>query len=111
MGQSALVTETVEIVDPTHHLYGLTLPLLEITVKESLGRVCVVGLRPDVMRLIPLAATNLGGLFPHTSPCRLSPRRRHRPAECGSVSPTLESGGRSCAGLLIHRSARPFRTN
>src|SRR5262249_41807517 len=70
--QSALLAEAVEILDPTHPLFGLTLPLLEVSVHASLGRVCVVQLRPNRTRLIPLAATNLGGIFPPASPCRLS---------------------------------------
>ena len=72
MEQSALRAESVEIIDPTHPFYSLTLPLLEISVKEPLGQVCVVRLRPNVKRLIPLTATQLGGVFPPASPCRLS---------------------------------------
>src|SRR5262245_46574757 len=72
MEQSALVAETVEIRAPTHPLFGLCLPLVEMAVHKALGPVCVVQLRPHRQRLIPLAATTLGGVFPPASPCRLS---------------------------------------
>jgi hypothetical protein len=67
-----VLAESVKVIDPTHPFYGLTLPLLEISVKEPLGPVCVVRLRPNVKRLIPLTATHLGGVFPPASPCRLA---------------------------------------
>src|SRR5215471_9554957 len=65
-------TDTIEVTDPTHPLYGLIFPLLEITTKPRLGRVCVVGLYPGVERVIPLAATSLGGPPTAPSACRLS---------------------------------------
>src|SRR5690242_3497529 len=51
--------EYIEVTDPTHPLYGLTLPCLSVTVKQRLGRVCVVWLAPGIERLIPLASTSL----------------------------------------------------
>src|SRR5262252_3087487 len=70
--RTASPTDTVEVTDPTHPLYGLTFPLLGITTKPRLGRVCVVGLYPGVERVIPLAATSLGGPPAAPSACRLS---------------------------------------
>jgi hypothetical protein len=64
--------ETIEVTDPTHPLYGLTLPCLGVTVKPRLGRVCVVWLHPGVERLIPVAATSLVPERPAVSRCRLS---------------------------------------
>ncbi len=65
-------TEQVTVTDPTHPLYGLTLPCLGVTTKQLLGRVCVVWLAPGVTRLIPVAATARGAPFAAPSPCRLS---------------------------------------
>jgi hypothetical protein len=69
---TALPTDTVTVTDPTHPLYDLTLPLIGITTKQRLGRVCVVWLYPGVERVIPGAATTLAGPPPPLSPCRLS---------------------------------------
>jgi|SRR5438132_617544 len=70
---TALPTDTVEVTDPTHPLYGLTFPLIGVTTKPRLGRVCVVWLYPGVERVIPVAATSLAGPAPlPPSPCRLS---------------------------------------
>jgi len=52
-------TDTVKVTDPTHPLYGLTFPLMGITTKPRLGRVCVVWLHPGIERIIPFAATSL----------------------------------------------------
>lgn len=71
-GSPPLAQETVEVTDPAHPLYGLTLPLLGIAKKQYLGRVCVVWLHPGVERLVPVAATNLAGIVTSPSPCRLS---------------------------------------
>lgn len=63
----------VEIVDPTHALYGKTLPLVGVTTRKNLGRVAIVRIHPGVERMIPLSATNFADtptLPP--SPCRLS---------------------------------------
>src|SRR5215831_13552353 len=70
--RTASPTDTVEVTDPTHPFYGLTFPLLGITTKPRLGRVCVVGLSPGVERVIPSTATNLGGTPAAPAPCRLS---------------------------------------
>ena len=69
---TALPTDTVEVTDPPHPLYGLTFPLVGITTKQRLGRVCVVWLYPGVERVIPLAATSLAEPPPPPSPCKLS---------------------------------------
>jgi hypothetical protein len=72
MTLTALPSGTVEVTDPTHPLYGLTLPLLGVANKQYVGRACAVWLAPGVERLIPVAATDLGGPRPPPSPCRLS---------------------------------------
>jgi hypothetical protein len=61
----------VEVTDPTHPLYGLTLPCLGITNKQRLGRVAVVWLAPGIERLIPLAATHLAAVASPPPACRL----------------------------------------
>ena len=61
LGLTALPTDTVEVTDPTHPLYGLSFPLIGITVKQRLGRVCLVWLHPGIERAIPVRATNLAG--------------------------------------------------
>ncbi len=43
LGLTALPTDTVEVTDPTHPLYGLSFPLIGITVKQRLGRVVWCG--------------------------------------------------------------------
>src|SRR5215471_15511724 len=119
---TALPTDTVEVTDPTHPLYGLTFPLIGVTTKQRLGRVCVVWLYPGVERVIPLAATSLAGsaLLP-PSPCRLSvagleallavvasqaapdqeeahgdPLHVCRTHAAATVTPVPGSGGRTC---------------
>src|SRR5262249_55295627 len=70
---TALPTDTVEVTDPTHPLYGLTFPLIGVTTKPRLGRVCVVWLYPGVERIIPLTATSLADPLPGpAASCRLS---------------------------------------
>src|SRR5262249_45165733 len=70
---TALPTDTVEVTDPTHPLYGLTFPLIGVTTKPRLGRVCVVWLYPGVERVIPVAATSLVEPLPGPpASCRLS---------------------------------------
>src|SRR5262249_13093012 len=69
---TALPTDTVTVTDPTHPLSGRTFPLVGITTKQRLGRVCVVWLYPGVERVIPLAATSLTAPPPPPSPCKLS---------------------------------------
>jgi hypothetical protein len=72
LGLTALPTDTVEVTDPTHPLYGLSFPLIGITVKQRLGRVCLVWLHPGIERAIPVSATNLAGEDRILSSCRLS---------------------------------------
>ena len=70
---TALPTDTVEVTDPAHPLYGLTFPLIGVTTKPRLGRVCVVWLYPGVERVIPVAATSLVEPLPGPpASCRLS---------------------------------------
>jgi hypothetical protein len=65
--------DTVEIVDPTHPLYGRTLPLVGITIKQRLGQTAVVWLHPGVERFVPLSATDLSERPPALPwPSRLS---------------------------------------
>src|SRR5262249_20254309 len=68
---TALPTDTIEVTDPTHPLYGLTFPLMGITTKPRLGRVCVVWLYPGIERIIPFAATSLSETPAPPSRCRL----------------------------------------
>lgn len=56
--------DTVEIVDPTHPLYGKTLPLVGVTTRQRLGRTAVVWLYPGVERCVPLSATDLAEIRP-----------------------------------------------
>src|SRR5215471_19252074 len=72
LGLTALPTGTVEVTDPTHPLYGLSFPLIGITVKQRLGRVCLVWLHPGIERAIPVRATNLVGELHVPVTCRLS---------------------------------------
>lgn len=72
LGLTALPTDTVSVTDPTHPWYGLTFPLVGLTSKPRLGRVCVVWLHPGIERVIPLAATCLAEAPVTPSPCRLS---------------------------------------
>ena len=51
--------QTVTITDPRHPLCGRTLPLIGITHKSYLGRCCVVWLRQDIERWVPVSATDL----------------------------------------------------
>ncbi len=72
LGHVASSTETVDVIDPTHPLYGLTLPLLRIVNSRRLGRTGIVQIAPGVERMIPLAATNLASVVAPPCPCRLS---------------------------------------
>jgi hypothetical protein len=66
--------EAVEIVDPTHPLYGLRLPLVGIAMAQRhLGRVCRVWVAPGVERMVPIAATDRGGVRVPPSRARLTP--------------------------------------
>jgi hypothetical protein len=50
---------TITVIDPRHPLCGRTLTLIGMTHHAKLGRCCVVWLRPQVERLVPVPATNL----------------------------------------------------
>src|SRR2546423_563922 len=50
---------TITVIDPRHPLCGRTLPLVAMTHHATLGRCCVVWLRPQVTRLVPVRATSL----------------------------------------------------
>ena len=73
IGLSVPPTEAVLITDPTHPLYGLTLPCLGITTKQRLGPACVVWLAPGIERLVPVAATSLSAITRPVPRCRLAP--------------------------------------
>ena len=51
--------QTITVTDPRHPLCGRTLTLITMTYRAELGRCCVVWLRPQVERLVPVGATNL----------------------------------------------------
>jgi hypothetical protein len=69
---------TIDIVDPTHPLYGLRLPLLGVTTKQYVGKACVVWIQPGIERIIPFAATNLADSLPPPPSCLLSPQALQR---------------------------------
>lgn len=72
IGLTLLPTDTVEVIDPGHPLYGLTLSLIGITKKQCVGNACVVWTQPGIERIAPLAATSLArGIVPQSS-CRVS---------------------------------------
>ena len=51
--------QTITVVDPRHPLCGRTLTLVAMTHHATLGRCCVVWLRPQIEQLVPVRATNL----------------------------------------------------
>jgi hypothetical protein len=131
---TALPTDTVEVTDPTHPLYGLTFPLIGVTTKQRLGRVCVVWLYPGVERVLPVAATSLAGSPPlPPSPCRLSvagleallavvasqaaPRQEEAHGDplhvchahaTATVAPVPGSGGRTCRSAACPPALAPL---
>jgi hypothetical protein len=72
VGSTLFGGDLVEVVDPTHPLYGLTLPLIGITQKRASVVLCAVWLQPGVERLIPIAATDRGAAQAGRTRCRLS---------------------------------------
>jgi hypothetical protein len=50
--------QTITVVDPRHPLCGRTLTLVGMTHHAQLGRCCVVWLRPQMGRLVPVQAPN-----------------------------------------------------
>jgi hypothetical protein len=59
VGHSVAPEQTITVIDPRHPLCGRTLPLVAMTHHATLGRCCVVWLRPHIERLVPVRATNL----------------------------------------------------
>ena len=61
--------EVIEVVDPTHPLFGSRIPLLSITTLRGLHRGCLVRLESGVERTLAIEATDLGALprFPWNS--------------------------------------------
>jgi hypothetical protein len=59
VGHSVVPEQTITVIDPRHPLCGRTLPLVAMTHHAALGHCCVVWLRPQVERLVPVRATNL----------------------------------------------------
>ncbi len=51
--QSVRPLDEVEIVDPTHRLYGLVLPLARVIAHARLGPLCVVILYPGIDCFVP----------------------------------------------------------
>jgi hypothetical protein len=74
---TALPADTVTITDPTHPLYGRTFPLISMTNKQRLGRVCVVWLSPGIERVIPVASTTQDARLLTHARCRLSVEGLH----------------------------------
>jgi hypothetical protein len=72
LGSTLFGGDLVEVVDPTHPLYGLTLPVIGITQKRSSVVMCAVWLQPGIERLIPIAATDRGAAQAGRTRCRLS---------------------------------------
>jgi len=59
VGHSVAPEQTITVIDPRHPLCGRTLTLVAMTHHATLGRCCVVWLRPHIERLVPVRATNL----------------------------------------------------
>jgi hypothetical protein len=59
VSHSVAPEQTITVVDPRHPLCGRTLTLVALTHHATLGRCCVVWLRPQIERLVPARATNL----------------------------------------------------
>ena len=72
LGSTLFGGDLVEVVDPTHPLYGLTLPLIGVTQKRASVVMWAVWLQPGVERLIPVAATDRGAAQVGRTRCRLS---------------------------------------
>src|SRR5438105_12302086 len=51
--------QTITVTDPRHPLCGRTLTLIAMTYHPDLGHCCVIWLRPQVVRLVPVGATHL----------------------------------------------------
>src|SRR6058998_1711311 len=51
--------QSITVTDPRHPLCGRTLTHIAMTYHADLGHCCVVWLRPQVERLVPVGATNL----------------------------------------------------
>jgi hypothetical protein len=64
--------QTITVIDPRHPLCGRTLTLITMTYHADLGHCCVVWLRPQVERLVPVGATNLAFNPNDISPTPLS---------------------------------------
>jgi hypothetical protein len=72
LGSTLFGGDLVEVVDPSHPLYGLTLPLIGITQKRASVVMCAVWLQPGIERLIAVAATDRGAAQVGRTRCRLS---------------------------------------
>src|SRR6266436_5707775 len=51
--------QTITVTDPRHPLCGRTLTLIGMTYHPELGQCCVVWLRPQIVRLVPVSATHV----------------------------------------------------
>src|SRR5262249_1554810 len=59
VGHSVVPEQTITVIAPRHPLCGRTLPLVAMTHHAVLGPCCVVWLRPQIERLVPVRATSL----------------------------------------------------
>src|SRR4030095_12779107 len=59
---------TITVIDPRHPRCGRTLTLIGMTHHAQLGRCCVVWLRPQVERLVPVQAPNFAFGSHHLRP-------------------------------------------
>src|SRR4051794_17007585 len=105
--------DVIEVTQPNHPLYGLTLPLVGLLTTAHSGQVCVVSLSSRIERIIPLAATDLGGTTPPASPCQLSPLGVQRllavAASLPAYSPEELHGVRSAPTTRAPTRAAPRR--
>jgi len=53
------MADTVTVVDPCHPFFDSTFPLLNIVNRPDVGCCCLVKLKDETTRLVPLSMTNL----------------------------------------------------
>jgi hypothetical protein len=94
--QSLVAGEAVEILDPTHRLYGFILPLVGVRTHPQLGSLCAVELCPGTECFVPMAATTRGG--------------RARPRSCRLSVPALQHLLHVVASLPEAHSSPPLET-
>lgn len=86
-------TKTVSVVDPRHPFFGRTFPLLGLTNHTGLGRCCQILQEGDIVRLIPVEATDL---VPERKPLYPLPLNLYSLEElintCSDIYGQLQSG-------------------